>query len=92
MKLAEYDSACGNHIRPLQVPEIVVCSPLIALSRCSEFILASRGYIAPLASEPFSCDSELGVQMGVWNEHGWKYPQRLPNPSTFPSLVAENID
>mgnify|MGYP000523644988 CR=1 FL=1 len=40
-------------------------SPLIALSCCSEFIAASRGYIAPLTSERCPRDSEMGVLLGA---------------------------
>ena len=40
-------------------------SPLIALSCFSQSIVASHGHIAAFAGEHYSCDIDMGVQMGV---------------------------
>ncbi len=58
-------------------------SPLIALSRFSEFIAASRRYITPLAGRRCPSDNDMGVRMGAKNGRSRKYPQRLPNSSSI---------
>ena len=57
-------------------------SPLIALPCCFEFIAASRGHIAPLASEPCPWDIALG--------YFWGYEMRTAeNTPSAPRIHSE---